>query len=51
MAKEKAEKRMNILNPEEGGLVETAIQWNMRPERMIKYLNEGYDLDEINNFI
>ena len=46
--KEKAEERMKLLNPKEGGgLVEKAIQWRMRPDKIKGYLEEGMSMDEI----
>lgn len=46
MNKENAEIRMQILN-ENGILIKTASEWMMKPEKIEKYLSEGYSIDDI----
>ena len=50
IAKEKAEERIKQLN-KDGCLIEKAIQWRMKPAKIEWYLNNGYDLDDINRFL
>ena len=49
LIKEKAEKRMKQLNPEEGGLIETTIKHMMRPDKIALYLEQGYNPNDIFN--